>query len=394
MTGETTEAEGRFSLVVGGPFHALLHRLGLTGADLLPSRRAALVLALLAWLPVAVLVVGQSLLGAGYSGWGFFTDGMAYTRYLLAIFVMVMTERYADGRLKILVHHFREAQILTPEALPEFRRALAVADDRSSSARAELVILVIVLIWSGLTTQIVVDLSGASWEGRMMAGEAVLSWAGLTASLVSTPLFLFLALRWIWRLLVWSALLYRLSRLPLQLTPLHPDLAAGLGFLAIFPSIFSGFLFALSAVVASAMVRDIGLEQHSAQLVWFAVATWMVLSVGLIVGPLLVFVRPLYATRETALIEYGHLASQHHLAFQRKWLGQAIHGEEFLGSGDSSSVGDMNAIVEAVRQMRLVPLDLPALLPLLVAAGVPMLAVVATQIPVGDMIKWLMSRLL
>jgi hypothetical protein len=44
--------------------------------------------------------------------------------------------------------------------------------------------------------------------------------------------------------------------------------------------------------------------------------------------------------------------------------------------------------------MRFVPLDLPALLPLLVASGVPMLAVVATQIPVGDMIKWLVSRLL
>lgn len=47
----------RFSLVTGGPFHAALKCLGLTGADELPTRRAALSLALLAWLPPALLAV-------------------------------------------------------------------------------------------------------------------------------------------------------------------------------------------------------------------------------------------------------------------------------------------------------------------------------------------------
>jgi len=43
----TTNTGERFSLVVWGPFHAVLHRLGLTGADRLPTQRAALGLALL-----------------------------------------------------------------------------------------------------------------------------------------------------------------------------------------------------------------------------------------------------------------------------------------------------------------------------------------------------------
>ncbi|MCP4936332.1 MAG: hypothetical protein GY927_19535, partial [bacterium] len=47
--------------------------------------------------------------------------------------------------------------------------------------------------------------------------------------------------------------------------PLHPDRSGGLGFLANFPGIFSGFLFALSCVVAAAMVKDLGLEEHAAQ---------------------------------------------------------------------------------------------------------------------------------
>jgi hypothetical protein len=70
----------RFSLVAGGPFHAVLSRLSLTGADQLPTRRAALGLALLAGLPPALLAVVQSLVDSQYSGWGFFTDWTVSTR--------------------------------------------------------------------------------------------------------------------------------------------------------------------------------------------------------------------------------------------------------------------------------------------------------------------------
>lgn len=95
------------ALVQGGPFHALLRRLRLTGADQLPTRRAALGLALLAWLAPALLAVFESLMDARYFGWGYFADWMAYTRYLIAIWVMVATERYADGRLLVLVQQLR-----------------------------------------------------------------------------------------------------------------------------------------------------------------------------------------------------------------------------------------------------------------------------------------------
>ena len=98
---EAGSADGgeRFSLVLGGPFHGVLHRLGLTGADHLPTQGAALLLALVAWLLPALLVAAQSLADDGYSGWGHFTDWTVHTRYLIGIWAMIATERYADGRL-------------------------------------------------------------------------------------------------------------------------------------------------------------------------------------------------------------------------------------------------------------------------------------------------------
>jgi len=218
---------------VGGPFHTLLSRLGLTDGDRLPTARAALGLALLVWLPPALLALGQSLLDPTYSGLGYLSDWMAHSRYLIAVWVMIATERYADGRLFTLTRHFRTARLLPESGLSAFQSALAAADRRSASALAEGLILALALVWSSLTTELNVDLSGTSWEGVEAGGEAVFSWAGQVSRFWSTPLFLFLTLRWLWRFGVWTALLNSISRLPLQLAPLHPDRSTRLGFLAI-----------------------------------------------------------------------------------------------------------------------------------------------------------------
>ena len=379
----------RFSVVAGGPFHGLLLRLGLVGDDLLPTTAAVIGLSFLAWLPPALLVVLQSLVDSTYSGWGFFTDLTVYARYMVAIGIMVATERHADSRLESLIRQFRTARLIRDEGLSGFRKALEDADRRSSSAGAEGVIVAAALVWSGLTERYVVEVSGSSWEGHASAGLVQMSWAGLVARILSNPLFLFLVLRWFWRFLLWSQLLFRISRLPLRLAPLHPDRSAGLGFLSIYPSIFGGFVLALSCVVAASFLKDLALVEHSSRTLWFAIGGWMVLCLVIFIGPLLFFARSLFMERERALLEYGQLASQHHLAFHRKWVTGGRDGKELLGDPDVSSSADLNASFEAIETLRIVPVDRDAVMGLLAAAGLPMLAVVATRIPLVDLVKWI-----
>jgi len=384
----------RFSLVVGGPFSTLLRWLCLTGPDQLPTWRAATALAIAAWLPPALLAIAQSLADPRYSGLGYFSDGMAYTRYLIAIWFLVATERYGDNRLILLAQHFRAAGLLSDDDLPRFRHALGIADRRSASAVAELVILAAALLWSGLMADLTVELARSSWQGALMGDQVTLSWAGSLTRFFSTPLFMFLVLRWIWRFLVWTALLYRLSRLPLRLMPLHPDRAAGLGFLSIYPSIFSGFIFALSSVVAASMITDLALQRHDPDTVWLALALWLAFSMLLILGPLLVFVHPIYTVRERALLEYGRLANQHHLEFHRKWIEDGGRNEDILGSEDVSSAADINAAVETVQKLRFLPVDFAAVLQLFVATGAPLLAVVLSQIPLQSLLQWFAGSVL
>jgi len=394
MDSDPRDHVARFSLVVGGPFYAVLSRLGLTGADQLPTQRAAIALALLAWLPPALIAIAQSVIDSSYSGWGYFTDSTVYTRYLIAISVMIVTERYADSRTLMLVHEFRDTPLLSDDSKPAFAAALAIADRRSGSRLAELLILLVAVVWSTLTTRYAVELAGSSWEGMVAAGQATLSWAGETTRFLSNPLFLFLVLRWFWRFYVWTELLYRISRLRLQLSPMHPDGSAGLGFLAIYPGIFSGLAFALSSVIASSMLKDIDLVQHSVNIVWLALAVWLVIVLIVFIGPLLVFSPVLLAVRDRATLEYGRLADQFHRAFHHKWIEEARSGEDLIGSPDFSPVAGLSTNLQTARKLHVVPINRSAVAQLLIAAGIPLLAVVVREVPLADIVKWIAGKIL
>jgi hypothetical protein len=390
---ERVAPDTSFSLVAGGPFYLILRRLGLIGADQLTTLRTAAVLALFAWLPPALLAVAQSLVDSGYHGWGYFADLTVPTRYLIAIWAMVATERYADSRFKILGRQFRDAGLLSRDSLPRYEAALAIADRRSSSWIAEGIIVAVAIVHSGVIMRVVISLSGSSWEGAMVGGQAQLSWAGTLVRYVSNPLFLFLTLRWIWWFLVWGGLLFRISRLPLHLIPAHPDRAAGLGFLAVYPSVFSGFSFALSCVISSAILKDLTLEQRPPEIVWFAIAAWLALNLMLFLGPLLVFAKPLFAARERALLEYGRMATRQHVTMHRKWTGKP-EDESPAESPALPSTGELNTTIQSIREMGYTPVNRMAVTQIVIAAGLPLLPVVLTLVPLDNLIKWALGKFL
>ncbi len=391
---EGATPDSNFSLVAGGPFYLILQRLGLLGTDQLTTLRTASFLALLAWLPPALLAIVQSLIDGSYQGWGYFTDLTVPARYLIAIWAMIATERYADGRFKILGRQFREAGLLSRDSLPRYEAILAIADRRSSSWIAEAIMLAPALVISGSTIHLVVMLTGASWEGSLVGGRVELSWAGAAARYVSNPLFLFLVLRWGWWFLVWAALLFRISRLPLQLIPTHPDRAAGLGFLLIYPSVFTGFSFALSCVISAAILKDLAVEQRPNEIVWFTVAGWLALNLMVFLGPLLVFAVPLHAARERALIEYGRMATRQHVATHRKWTGKTADDEGEAGVSGLPSTAELNTNIQAIREMGYTPINRAAVTQIIVAAGLPLVAVVFTLVPLDDLLKWALGKFL
>jgi hypothetical protein len=93
-------------------------------------------------------------------------------------------------------------------------------------------------------------------------------------------------------------------------------------------------------------------------------------------------------------LDYGALVTEHDQLFAAKWIhGQRSPDDTILGNPDASSLADLGASFAVVRQMRIVPIDRPALITLAVAAGLPLVPVLLFVTPanelVGDVLKML-----
>lgn len=58
------------------------------------------------------------------------------------------------------------------------------------------------------------------------------------------------------------------------------------------------------------------------------------------------------------------------------------------------AIGVLIATVQLVRELRVVPIDSAAVVRLVVAAGAPLVAVIATQMPLVDLGKWIVGTIL
>ena len=150
---------------------------------------------------------------------------------------------------------------------------------------------------------------------------------------VSIPIVQFVTFRWYYRLVLWARLLWKVSRIDLQLAPLHPDRTGGLGFLASLGYALTMFAVAHGATMAGYVASRIFLA--GARLPDFAeeIAALVVFMVCVVFGPLLVFAPQLAAAKLTGLGKYGRLGERYVRDFDAKWLeGRSPPDEKLIGS--------------------------------------------------------------
>ena len=114
-----------------------------------------------------------------------------------------------------------------------------------------------------------------------------------------------------------------------------------------------------------------------------------------IVSPLLFFAPPLLRLRAIALRDYGALVARHGRLVHRRWIrGEALADDAVLSAPEIGPVADTLALHEAVEALRPVPFGLRSLVPLAAAALVPMVPVVALEIPLKEILVKLVGMIL
>jgi hypothetical protein len=204
----------------------------------------------------------------------------------------------------------------------------------------------------------------------------------------------FLLFRWVFKIGLWSWLLWRVSRLDLCLMPGHPDRAGGLGSLEGVHERFTPLVAALSIIECASMAESIS----TGTLVVTAVHPWVTMLLlidgALFISPLLVFTDKLWASRTLGLWLYMKLAGRYVTAFETKWIvGPGPTAAPLLGTPDIQSLADLNNAINVVKGMRWVTAGPRMLTMMLGAALVPFSPLLLFQYPVGELTQKVLSKL-
>jgi hypothetical protein len=386
---------GDFSLVLGGPLYQLWRRLHAAGPTLELLGRRLIIIPLIAWLPLLLLTAYEGLAIGQAVRVPFLYDLEAHGRFLVAIPLLLLAEVIVHQRIRPVVRHFVDAGIVTPAVLPAFRAAIDGAMRLRNSLALELLLAVAVfgfgwMLWKGLG-----GLTVSTWYATVEPAGRSLTLAGQWYGHVSNPIFQFLLLRWYLRLFIWFVFLRRVARLPLSLTPTHPDRAGGLGFLASAPAAFMPVILAQSAFLAVFIAARIFFHGATLQAFQYEIAAFAILQLILVLGPLCVFAPALLALKRRGRLEYGALGSRYTTEFHEKWIGgAAAPGEPLVGSADIQSLADLANSYEVVREMRPVPFGRDTIIQLAVAALAPFVPLLLTVVPAEQILKSLLGMLL
>ena len=395
MNQHESNNEVEFSIVDGGPLDRGLNRAGFNkpGPKFLGLRLAAL--AVICWLPLLILSAKAGLMLGDAVQIPFLHDFAVHTRLLLAMPLLVAAEMVIAPRLGVVIRHFFTSGLIIEKDQSEFRQTIADAVRWKESYVAELVILTIVIVLNISHFGVVSSSDLNSWH-EIRGGEGMeLTPAGWWYYCVSAPIFQLLLYRWLWRFIIWSNLLRRIATLDLELFPTHPDHVGGLSFLGLGQAKFAVIILATSSVMAASIANRVLYGGESLVSFKFMMAMIVVMNVVIFLGPLMVFTPKLAAVKRKGLLEYDVLATAYVRAFDQKWLrGDNEQNEPLLGTGDIQSLADLSTSVENIRDMKTFPFDLGIVKGLIVASALPFLPLVATIMPLKELLKEIMSILL
>ena len=379
---EKTEDLPNFSLL-GGPLHRLGRRLGLVrdGTDTIGIGLA------LGALPWAVLVALALVEGLGSVLFSIEAIG-AHVRLLLAIPLLFLCETMIDPRFATFVRRMIRLRVVRASARPDLEVEIARITRWKDAWLPEAFFLLACVLLAQTTANVNLFTYLSGIQGEAVA-DAVreATWTSRWYWSVCVPLFRFLWLRWLWRLALWCFLLWQMSRMELRLIPTHPDRAAGLGYLEVVHAEFAPMVLAISAVQSASLAQDIAAGRTTLTSAYPGLAIMLFVDALLFVGPLLVFSRKLWQCWVKGLNEYGALAERYVSEFDKKWLGAgAGPAEPLLGTADIQSLADLSTSVSIVRDMRFVPVGPRLLIPLTVAALVPLLPLLLFKYPIAQLL--------
>lgn len=349
--------------------------------------RAALVVAIVGWVPLLLLSILQDVIYGGQAASSFLSDFAIHARSLFVVPALVIAEVDSLPRLRDIPRHLLNAGFIPDPERPKVENALLSISKLLHNRGVDVVVILLAVAIS-VTIGLLVpsdELLGWHSNALLYRGASLARW---WHSLVSAPLLLVLLVAWVWRIILWARFLWAVSQVNLRLVATHPDGAGGIMFLVTSIRAFWLHAFALGTLVAGTVANRVVHNGEPLTNFRMLLAALVATVLVMFVGPLIFFAPGLREARRVAMFKYGQLASEEGRIFEQKWmpqLGSLEHG--VLEVPDFSATTDLFAVASNVYRMRDFPIDIRVVVSLLMVTLMPFIPVVLLAIPLDQLIR-------
>jgi len=354
----------------------------------LNSPQVAALAVAIAWVPLVVLAAAQGLALGPSRAESVLLDPAILVRFLMALPILIIAPSKSARIINDVANHFLRAGLLIGADVDRFRAIVRQRTNLRKSRVGEFVCLALAYAFSAVYALIFLRATAMSWRTLGPGGHHSLSLAGWWFVTICEPLYLFVLLRFLYRIALWWVFLWKTSRLNLQLHSVHPDGAGGLGFLGLTLNAFRLPAFAISASFAGGVANLVLLNGVPASELKYEIVGLVLIVVGLFVTPLCLFYqRELSKARDRDVLNYWVLLEAQLRRFEQKWIASDSDQMATLTPQDFSQVTGPSSILERVPRMTLLPFEYKDVLLLVATVLVPFIPVAALVIPLASMLR-------
>ena len=360
-----------------------------------PPIKAAIILALLTWLPLVILTLINGTAVGENVPVPFFKDFPPNVRFLLATPLLLLIQSVISPRIRIGAVQFVTRGIITDKHIDEYEENVNRVLRWRDSVYSEIFIGLFAYVMAFVTLKAGTLTESSTWYLTINGTERTVTVAGYWYLFISTPIYQFFLYRWIYRYFLWCYFLRKVSKMKLNLIPTQPDGMGGLGFLPFTQRVFGVFIFILSLMFASTYAVAIVYEGVSFLDSKFTFIGLLIFLLLLFLFPLVFFAGKLIESKRSGLLKYGSLATEYNRDFDKKWIEKVNpENEQMLGSGDIQSLADLGNSFRFIQEMKMLPIDKDTIIALLISGIIPMIPLLLYEVPMKDIIDALKGLVL
>jgi len=324
--------------------------------------KRACVLMIVTYLPIALLAILQGLYDTVATPTNFFADFAAYAQFLVALPLYIVAEPVIDASTRDAAKQFLACGIVRPADAPKVAEIHAAIARARAARWPDLACIGLAYLFSLV---ILVPQFGAdplpTWHVQGDANARRMTAAGVWAFFVSIPLLNYIWLRLICKILLWIYYLYRITRLHLELHPMHADVTGGIGFISETQGRFALFILAYGiGNVAAPVGYQVSVLNYDLSIlpVWGPLVLFGLGAPALFTLPLLMFTKQLHRSKKRALAAYRERVTEQSRRVEEHWLYRERPESPEQDARALSELATLTSIFSRIERMRVVPFDL------------------------------------